>query len=387
MATNYTKRRHLAWVVAGACFGTLVVAARQWGCSNEQANASGDAQQNLSSQSETHGGPHDGGAPAPADPEVARSSELAPSMAGEGREYVLLLGFDGPISPPGRTDAILILALDFDERAIGVVSVPRDLWVDIPGFPPGRINKIFRIGENLRGKGLGHRLLKEVIARELGVAVSHTVAADMRGFEEIVDLLGGIQVDVSCPIQDNFISPDSPTGYESLSLAAGRRTLDGRAALLYSRSRHGRSDLDRARRQQAVLAGMWRRAARLDTIGRLPALWEKVAKRVRTDLDLGAVLRYASLAQSIGGEGIHGLVLGEPTVYQWRSSEGQSALRLDRVKARADLARLFDAPKPGKRVDAMCRPADVALHWRELKRRAAADDGSDDPDEPVDAGL
>jgi len=387
MVTNYSRRRRLARIVAGACFGALVVATRQWGCSDEQVNASDDAQQDLASQGETHGGPHDGGAPTPADPEAVRSSAQAPSTVAEGREYVLLLGFDGPISPPGRTDAILILALDFDKSAIGVVSVPRDLWVDIPGFDPGRINKIYRIGENLRGRGFGHRLLKEVIARELGVAVSHTVAVDKRGFAEVVDLLGGIQVDVSCPIQDNFISPDSPTGYESLSLAAGRRLLDGRTALLYSRSRHGRSDLDRARRQQAVLAGMWRRAARLDTLGRLPALWEKMAERVRTDLDLGAVLRYASLAQSIGGEGIHGLVLGEPTVYQWRSPEGQSVLRLDRAAAKADLARMFEAPKPGRRPEPVCRPADVALHWRELKRRAAANDGKDDPDEPADAGI
>jgi LCP family protein required for cell wall assembly len=383
MAADYDRRRRLARIAAGVCFGALVVATRQWGCSDDQASSSGEPPTRLVSQDEARADAGDGGAAGPEDPE-AGASALAPAPTGEGREYVLLLGFDGSISPPGRTDAILILALDFDKSAIGIVSVPRDLWVDIPGFPPGRINKVFRIGENLRGKGLGHRLLKEVVARELGVVVSHTVAVDMRGFEEIVDLLGGIQVDVDCPIQDNFVSPDSPNGYESLALTAGRHVLDGRTALLYSRSRHGRSDLDRARRQQAVLAGMWRRAARFDTLGRLPALWEKVAKRVRTDLDLGAVLRYASLAQSVGGEGIHGLVLGEPTVYQWRSPEGQSALRLDRVKARADLARLFDAPKPGKRLDAMCRPADVALRWRKLKHHAAGDD--DDQDAPPDAG-
>jgi polyisoprenyl-teichoic acid--peptidoglycan teichoic acid transferase len=381
MTADYTRRRHLARIVAVAGFCALVVATRQWGCSDEQGTASGEPHPGVSQQLEANGDTHDGGVQAPSDPEAA----LAPTSDGEGREYVLLLGFDGPISPPGRTDAILIVALDFDRSAIGVVSVPRDLWVDIPGFPPGRINKIFRIGENLRGKGLGHRLLKEVIARELGVTVSHTIAVDMRGFEEIVDLLGGIQVDVDCPIQDNFVSPDSPTGYEPLALTVGRHVLDGRTALLYSRSRHGRSDLDRARRQQAVLSGMWRRAARFDTLGRLPAMWEKVAKRVRTDLDLGAVLRYASLAQSIGGEGIHGLVLGEPTVYQWRSPEGQSVLRLDRARARTDLARLFDAPKPGKRLEAMCRPADVALRWRRLKHRAAS--GEDDQDDRPDAGM
>jgi len=382
MTTDFPKRQRLARLFAVACLGTLIVATRQWGCSDEQAPRPGMASRSAPSEPGPRLDPLDGGLPAnPAAPDAAEG--------GSGREYVLLLGFDGPMLPPGRTDAILVLALDFDKREIGVVSVPRDLWVDIPGFEPGRINKIYRIGENLRGRGLGHRLLKEVIARELGIAVSHTVAVDMRGFSEVVDLLGGIQVDVDCPILDNFVSPDSPDGYESLSLDAGRRKLDGRTALLYSRSRHGRSDLDRSRRQQAVLAGMWRRAVRFDTLGRLPSLWEEISRRVRTDLDLATALRYASLAQAAGGEGIRGLVLAEPTIYQWRSPEGQSVLRLDRVKVRADLARLFDAPKPGKPQGPMCRPADVALRWRELRGRGDAAQGNEDPSEPVapDAGL
>jgi LCP family protein required for cell wall assembly len=384
MNADYPKRRRIARLIAGASLIALIVATRQWGCADEQDPGRGATPQGSSADADAR----DGGTPA--DPEVPgdasrKGADGSSEGGGEGREYVLLLGFDGPMSPPGRTDAILILALDFDKKAIAVVSVPRDLWVDIPGFDPGRINKIYRIGENLRGRGFGHRLLKEVIAREIGVRVSHTVAVDMRGFAEVVDLLGGVQVDVDCPIRDNFVSPDSPTGYEALSLDAGRQELDGRTALLYSRSRHGRSDLDRARRQQAVLAGMWRRAARFDTLGRLPALWGKVAERVRTDIDLAAVLRYASLAKAAGGEGVHGLVLAEPTVYQWRSPEGQSVLRLDRARLKADLARLFDAPKPGKRLVPLCRPADAALRWRE--HRGAKDDGDGEPEAPLDAGL
>jgi LCP family protein required for cell wall assembly len=381
MTADFSRRQRLARLVAVACTGVLIIVTRQWGCSDEQDDPRGRVRRASSADPGSDLGTEDGG---------ARKDPVAPDAeeGGAGREYVLLLGFDGPMSPPGRTDAILILALDFDKGAIGVVSVPRDLWVEIPGFDPGRINKIYRIGENLRGRGFGHRLLKDVIARELGIAVSHTVAADMRGFAEVVDLLGGVQVDVDCPIRDNFISPDSPTGFEPLALDAGRQELDGRTALLYSRSRHGRSDLDRARRQQVVLAGMWRSAARFDTLGRLPTLWKKVIERVRTDLDFGAVLRYASLAQSAGGDGIHGLVLGEPTVYQWRSPDGQSVLRLDRAKAKTDLARLFEAPKPGKRQGPMCRPADVALHWRELRALGnTAGGGEDDAPAPQDAGL
>ncbi len=284
-----------------------------------------------------------------------------------GVEHVLLLGFDGPMSPPGRTDAILILSIDPDAGEIGVVSVPRDLWVDIPGLEPGRINTVFRIAEARLGPGTGHALLKAVIARELGIEIQRTVAVDMQGFGEIVDLLGGVWVDVDCPIQDNFVSPGSPNGYEPLVLERGRQKLDGHTALLYSRSRHGRSDLDRARRQQTVLIGLWKRLARLETVGRLPALLQKIAGHVRTDIDLETALEYAALFASVGLDGLHGLVLVEPTVYQWRSPDGRSVLRLDKARLRASLERLFDAPKPGKRLEPTCRPANAALHWKDKR--------------------
>ena len=293
-----------------------------------------------------------------------------------GVDHVLLLGFDGSMSPPGRTDAILILSIDAESGEIGVVSVPRDLWVDIPGLEPGRINTVFRIAEARLGPGTGHALLKAVIARELGIEIQHTVAVDMQGFGEIVDLLGGVWVDVDCPIRDNFVSPGSPNGYEPLVLERGRQKLDGHTALLYSRSRHGRSDLDRARRQQIVLIGLWKRLARLETIGRLPALLQKVSAHVRTDIDLETALEYAALFARVGLDGLHGLVLVEPTVYQWRSPDGRSVLRLDQARLRASLERLFDAPKPGKRLEPTCRPADAALHWKD--RRGAQGAGGED---------
>lgn len=292
-------------------------------------------------------------------------------------ELVLLLGFDGPMTPPGRTDAILVLALDAASGQIAVVSVPRDLWVDIPGLEPGRINTVYRIAEARLGRGAGHRLLREVLDEELGIEVSHTIAVDMKGFGEIIDILGGVFVDVDCPIRDNFVSPESPTGFEPLVLERGRQRLDGRTALLYSRSRHGTSDLDRSRRQQSVLVGVWRKIARLETVGRLPALWNRIAAHVRTDLDLGAALAYASIIAGAGLGDIHGLVLVEPIVYQWRSPDGRSVLLVDKEKLHAAFARLFEAPKPGKRLEPTCRPADAALHWKDKRNKDAGPDPGD----------
>jgi polyisoprenyl-teichoic acid--peptidoglycan teichoic acid transferase len=368
MATKPHTRSHGEWTrTALAAWTAWAVLAIPASCSSESAADPRAAASPERSEPESGAGALE---TTPAPTEGAASDGAFRT----GVEHVLLLGFDGPMSPPGRTDAILILAIDSSAGEIGVVSVPRDLWVDIPGLEPGRINTVFRIGEARLGAGTGHALLKAILARELGIQVEHTIAVDMEGFGDIVDLMGGVTVDVDCPIQDNFASPDSPTGYEPLSLETGRQRLDGHTALLYSRSRHGRSDLDRARRQQAVLIGLWRKVARFETVGRLPALWKKIAKHVRTDLDLAAALELAALLAGVGLDDLHGLVLAEPIVYQWRSPDGRSVLRLDREKLRAALDGLFEAPKPGKRFEA-CRAADAALRWKEKRGARAPDAG------------
>jgi len=283
-------------------------------------------------------------------------------------EYVLMLGFDRSGKLPGRTDSIMIVAARHETGELGVMSVPRDLWVEIPGWEPGRINKVYRVGEMLHGVGGGQDLMKRVIRAELGIAIDYVAAVDFAGFAKVVDLLGGIDIDVACPIKDNFISPKSETGYVPLSLDSGRQRIDGATALLFSRSRHGRSDMDRARRQQAVLMGLKEKAMRLDVIPRLPLLLGAVKKHVETDVDLAGAFRLADLARRCDAASLHGLVIREPIVYEWRSPEGQSVVKLNRQAFDKALAGLFDAPMPGLKERQICQPADVALRWKELAK-------------------
>ncbi len=281
-------------------------------------------------------------------------------------DHILLLGFDRSSRLPGRTDSIMIAAARYKTGDMGVMSIPRDLWVDIPGADPGRINKVFRVGSMLHGKGGGRKLMRKVILDELGIRIDYTAAVDFSGFARIVDLLGGIKVDVACPIIDNFISQKAKTGYEHLSVNAGSRLMDGRTALLFSRSRHGRTDLDRARRQQAVLVGLKKRIASVDILLKLPSLWDELRKYIATDLEISAAARLAHLAGRAEADKIHGLVLKEPIVYGWRTPDGKSVLRLNR--ARFDQARdaLFDSPPPGSKTNGICRAPNVALNWKEL---------------------
>ena len=284
-------------------------------------------------------------------------------------DHILLLGFDRSSKLPGRTDSIMIAAARYKTGDMGVMSIPRDLWVDIPGADPGRINKVFRVGRMLHGKGGGRKLMKNVILDELGIRIDYTAAVDFSGFASVVDLLGGIKVDVACPIVDNFISQKAKAGYEHFSVNAGSRLMDGRTALLFSRSRHGRTDLDRARRQQAVLLGLKERIASIDVLLKLPSLWDELKKYIATDLEISAAARLAHLASCAEADKIHGLVLAEPIVYGWRTPDGKSVLRLNRE--RFDQARdaLFDSPPPGAKTTGICRAPNVALNWKELARK------------------
>jgi LCP family protein required for cell wall assembly len=277
---------------------------------------------------------------------------------------LLLVGFDRAHGEMGRTDAILVVVMDRSTGQVGVISVPRDLWVDIPGHEPGRINSVVRIGERLKGPGEGIALLEQVLDEQLGLPVIGTIGVSLDGFTEIIDALGGVDVDVRCPIEDNFISPHMEGGYERLSLDAGPQRLDGSTALLYTRSRHGRSDTDRSYRQQAVLLGVKKKVLRTGALPRLPRLWRILANKAMTDLDFQQALSLATLAASANTRDIHGLVLASPVVTESRSWDGKWILLLDRDKLDNAVDQLFDSPLPGSRPRTPCPPADVALHWK-----------------------
>jgi len=330
----------------------------------------------------------DAGAPPAAQPDGGAGDDgllgaLAQLGAPARVDHFLALGLDSQTLAGGRTDTMMIVVADYRRRRLGVISVPRDLWVLPPGETEGmRINSVFALGERKRGKGGGRELLGEVLAAELGVDIQGYAAIDYTGFVRIIDALGGVPVRVRCPIEDRFIDATAPDGYRPLSLTAGAHELDGATALLYSRSRHGRSDWDRAERQQAVLAGLRQRAMSLGVLGELPALWKELSRSVRTDLSTRRLFRLATLALTVPREKIHGFVLREPLVDHQYLPDGRQVLFMpDRAKVLAEIADLFRKPVLGEgRKRARCPAADAALRWRELKR---ADRPEDDTEPPV----
>jgi polyisoprenyl-teichoic acid--peptidoglycan teichoic acid transferase len=277
---------------------------------------------------------------------------------------LLLAGIDTRTElSDGRTDALLVLALDERQGHVGVVSIPRDLLVAIPGEEPNRINTVFRIGHRT-SPARGVELLKEVVRHNLGLPIWRAVFVDQAAFEGLVDQLDGITVDVSCPIRDRFIDPRGPGGRLELNLEDGVQRLDGRTALMYARSRHGRGVFDRARRQQAILLGVRDRLAELGP-SQLSRLLPLMVGMVSTDLSVGDLFRLAKHLHAVKRDQIHGLVLGGDETDQITLPDGRWVLVPRPAGIVSALEKLFEARAPGYRRPSKCPDKDAALRGPE----------------------
>ena len=167
----------------------------------------------------------------------------------------LLLGVDQrPDDPsPPRTDNIIVLTVEPQSGKVGMVSVPRDMFVSIPGFDySGKINTAYPIGESSKYPGGGGALAKKTVSELLGYPIDYYVKINFDGFVKIVDLIGGIDVVVPKTIHDEEY-PTIDYGIETFHIDAGPQHLDGETALKYARTRHADDDFERAKRQQQVL--------------------------------------------------------------------------------------------------------------------------------------
>lgn len=260
----------------------------------------------------------------------------------------------------GLSDTIVVAVFDEANNALGLVSIPRDLWVEIPGHSEDRINTVMNVARRSGEDPLA--LLGRVVENTLGLPIAHSVAVDLGAFERAVDVLGGITVDVPCPIVDRFLDPRDPTGYRKLDLAAGAARLDGVTATMYARSRHGRSDFSRARRQQAILLGMRRELSKVGSLVSVAKLLDAVESSLETDLSRAELLVLSQRLLHVSPAHLHGLVLGAEQVSAMQASGGRAVLRPKPDAINEALNQLFSAPSPGlPPPGASCPKADIAL--------------------------
>jgi LCP family protein required for cell wall assembly len=291
--------------------------------------------------------------PAPVQPTVAATATPLPTqpsgpppLVGDKTTVIAMLGMDEPRnSKIWRTDTIVLVLINEDNQRIGVLSIPRDLWVFVPGHGHARINTVDALGERTDHPGGGPGLLDQTLRYNLDIPIDHYVRIDFRGFEDLIDELGGVTVDVKAPITDRFPYPLHPSGWARITLPAGPKHMDGRTTLSYCRSRMTTSDFDRSRRQQQVIVALAAKMLTLETLVRAPKLWNAYHTTVDTDLGMVKTVRLAYIAQGIGLENVQTRRLGLDTTTDWVTPGGAQVLLPQRDRIQAAVRELLSPPE------------------------------------------
>lgn len=262
------------------------------------------------------------------------------------RVNVLLLGVDARPGETGptRTDTMIVVSLDPATKSVAMLSIPRDLWVPIPGFGEDRINDAYFVGDWKKYPGGGPALAKRTIQYNFGIPIDYYVTINFVGFRQVVDAVGGVTIDVPKDINDPSY-PDDTYGYRPLFIAKGVHHFNGDEALEYARTRHQDSDFGRMQRQQQVLKAIRDQALSLNIIPRLPSLWAAREGLVQTDLTLDKIVAYAQMSKDIKPENIRSGVIDQSMALGITTPSGAMVLWPDRERIRALIDDLF---KPGE---------------------------------------
>jgi len=255
------------------------------------------------------------------------------SMA--SRVNILVLGIDQRegMTDPARTDTMLLFTLDRQTNTAGMLSINRDLWVKIPGGQrEGKINTAHFLGEVEHVPGGGPALAMQTVQATFDVPVQYYIRLNFSAFEQLIDLIGGIDLNVSETIDDpNY--PDAAYGYDPFHIDAGWQHLDGRTALKYARTRAtAGSDLDRVKRQQQVILAVRDKLLKekqlpqlLTQIGSLLTMY---SGSVQTNLTPGQLRELIEFAAGIDRDKIYAVTFDQQSIEEYFAPDGQDAIVL-----------------------------------------------------------
>jgi LCP family protein required for cell wall assembly len=255
------------------------------------------------------------------------------SGVGKDRINILVMGLDRRPregQSPSRSDTMFVLTVDPQTKTAGILGIPRDLYVDIPdgegGYFRDRINTALVFGEVNDYKGGGQQLAIDTVEHNLGVKIGHYVIIDFEGFKEVIDALGGIDVDVPTYVSDPTYSwTELPGDYDPQEFEPGLQHMDGETALAYARIRQNSDDLDRIQRQQRIIFAVMDKALSLNVLRNALELWNKYKDAIDTDINDIQLAGFAKLAADISPEKISALSLG-PATTPWMTPQGASVL-------------------------------------------------------------
>lgn len=280
----------------------------------------------------------------------------ASKLKGEdkGRVNILLAGVSS--DDPGHqgadlTDSIMLISIDTKNNKAFMLSVPRDLWVDVPGYGHAKINTANYYGENDNFSESGYPsggmgLLEKVVSDNLEVPVNYYAKINYSAFRDMVNAVGGISVNVTSDDPRGFYDPNiSPADHGPLKLANGVQTLDGQTALNFARARgdpcscgkyqygFNKSDFTRTQNQRTMMLALKDKVSSGSVITnpiKIGELFDAVGKNVQTDFKPSEIRRLYDLGKLIDSKNIQSLSLndadGKNLLSNYTSGDGASAL-------------------------------------------------------------
>ncbi len=248
---------------------------------------------------------------------------------GKNRVTILFMGLDYRDWEAGdipRTDTMILFTLDPVSNTAGMLSIPRDMWVNIPGYDYYKINQAYYFGELNQLPGGGPGLAMETVKQFLGVNINYYAQVDFEAFVRFIDEIQGVKLDIPEEIEVVVMGTN-----QKIKLYPGRVTLPGDIALAYARQRYTEGgDFDRAARQQQVVLAVRDRILSFDMLPTLitkaPVLYRELSSGIRTNMTLEELFKLGMLATQIPEGNIKRGVLGPDTVEFGLSPDGLDIL-------------------------------------------------------------
>ncbi len=266
---------------------------------------------------------------------------------GVSRVTILVVGLDardwdtveGKAGEPARSDSMWLLTVDPLSKTAGMLSIPRDLWVEIPdGFGYNKINMAYYFGDLYKLPGGGPALAVKTVENFLGVPINYYAQIDFNAFVKFIDDIKGVQVDVPYAMTIEAI------GSKKVDLQPGLVTLPGDLALGYARWRYTEGgDFDRAQRQAQIILGIRKRILDFNMLPALiqnsPAIYNDLSSGLHTNLNLQQIIQLALLAKNIPSENIRHQTIDASMVIQCNVPECSTDLLkpiMDKIRIARD---------------------------------------------------
>ena len=224
-------------------------------------------------------------------------------ISAQDKVNILVMGVDERSDDVGRSDTMFVITVDTKTKSVALLSIPRDTRLKIPGHGWDKINHAYAYG--------GHKLTQQSVEELLGIPIDHYVMINFKGFQKIVDAIGGVDIDVEKRMyyEDPY---DGPDGFV-IDLRPGVQHMDGHTAIQYVRYRDEEGDIGRIQRQQKFIKALFKEVASPSIITKVPAIIKEVSSTISSDMSTAEMINLAQILNDAYKQGLKtDMVPGKP---------------------------------------------------------------------------